>query len=167
MNVVRKGRNPPTLPSSLRGADSDERLYPARPLLAASVAVLRDGRVLVAARGRGPMAGRFSLPGGLVEPGETLAQAALRELREEVGVEAEIIGFIDHVEVIEQDDDGRIRHHFVIGAHAARWLAGEPRPGAEALEVRWVDEREAAALPTTPGLAGILRKAFTLNDNGL
>ena len=167
MSLVRtKGANPP-VESSLPGEGAaSERLYPARPLLAASVAVLRDARVLVAARGRGLMAGRYSLPGGLVEPGETLAQAALRELREEVGVEAEIIGFLDHVEVIERDDDGRTRHHFVIGAHAARWLAGEPQPGAEALDVRWVDEDEAAALPTTPGLAGILRKAFALNDGG-
>ena len=167
MSPAPKGRKSLAEPSLPGEGVASDRLYPARPLLAASAAVLRDGRVLVAVRGKGVMAGRYSLPGGLVEPGETLAQAALRELREEVGVEAEIIGFIDHVEVIEQDDDGRIRHHFVIGAHAARWLAGEPRPGAEALEVRWVDEREAAALPTTPGLAGILRKAFTLNDNGL
>lgn len=143
---------------------ASDRLYPARPLLAASAAVLRDGRVLVAARGRGLMAGRYSLPGGLVEPGETLAQAALRELREEVGVEAEIIGFLDHVEVIHRDDDGGIKHHFLIAAHAARWLGGEPQPGAEALDVRWVDEAEAAALPTTLGLDGILRKAFALND---
>ena len=166
MSLAPKGRKSlaePTLPGE--GLASD-RLYPARPLLAASVAVLRDGRVLVAARGRGLMAGRYSLPGGLVEPGETLAQAALRELREEVGVEAEIIGFLDHVEVIRRDDDGRIRHHFLIAEHAARWLAGEPQPGAEALDVRWVDEDEAAALPTTPGLAGILRKAFALNDSG-
>ena len=166
MSLAPKGRNSlaePFLPGE--GLASD-RLYPARPLLAASVAVLRDGRVLVAARGRGLMAGRYSLPGGLVEPGETLAQAALRELREEVGVEAEIIGFLDHVEAIQRDDDGRIRHHFLIAAHAARWLAGEPQPGVEALDVRWVDEDEAAALPTTPGLAGILRKAFALNDSG-
>ena len=147
-------------------AHSDDRLYPARPLLAASVAVLRGNRVLLAARGQGLMKGRYSLPGGLVEPGETLAQAALRELREEVGVESEIIAFLDTIEIIEQDDESRVRHHFVIGAHAARWLAGEPRIGKEAMDVRWVDEREAAALPTTPGLAGVLRKAFALNHGG-
>jgi 8-oxo-dGTP diphosphatase len=169
MSFIRKGGNALTLPSPPSGEGS-ERLYPARPLLAASVAVLRDHHVLVAVRGRGLMAGRYSLPGGLVEPGETLAEAALRELREEVGVEAEIIAFLDHVEVIERDDDGRIRHHFVIAAHAARWLGGEPRPGAEAIDVRWVDEDQAAALPTTLGLAAVLRKAFALNalnDSGL
>src|SRR5215210_7303392 len=128
------------------------RLYPTRPFLGASVACFREGRVLLAARGRPPLDGVYSLPGGLVEPGETLAEAALRELREEVGVEAEMIGFLDHAEVIERDEDARVRHHFVICTHAARWLAGEPQVGDEALDVRWVTADELAALPTTPGL---------------
>jgi ADP-ribose pyrophosphatase YjhB (NUDIX family) len=146
-------------------AEGSERLFPARPFLAASVAVLRDDRVLVAVRGRGAMAGRYSLPGGLVEPGETLAQAALRELREEVAVEAKILGFLDHAEVIERDEDARVRYHFVVCAHAARWVRGEPQVGAEALEVRWVSSGELAGLPTTPGLERILRKAFLMNES--
>jgi 8-oxo-dGTP diphosphatase len=145
--------------------DGEDRLYPARPFLAASVAVLRDGRVLVAARGRGTMAGRYSLPGGLVEAGETLAEAAVRELREEVGVEAEVIGFLDHAEVIQRDEDARVRHHFVICAHVARWISGEPQPSDEALDVRWVTQDELAGLPTTPGLAGVLQKAFAVNQS--
>jgi 8-oxo-dGTP diphosphatase len=142
-----------------------ERLFPTRPFLAASVAVLREGRVLVAARGRGAMAGRYSLPGGLVDPGETLAEAALRELREEVGVEAEMIGFLDHAEVIERDADARVRHHFVVCAHVARWRAGEPQASAEAPDVRWVAADDLAALPTTPGLAAILHKALALSQS--
>jgi mutator protein MutT len=145
--------------------EAGDRTYPERPFLAASVAVLRDNRVLVAARGRGAMTGRYSLPGGLVEAGETLAEAALRELREEVGVEAEMIGLLDHVEVIERDADARVKHHFVICAHAARWRAGEPQVSDEALDVRWVTADELAALPTTPGLAGVLQKAFAADQN--
>lgn len=141
---------------------SADRLYPARPILAASVAVLRAGRVLLAGRGRPPLEGLYSLPGGLVEPGETLVEAALRELREEVGVEAEILGFVAPVEIIERDGRG-VRRHFVVCAHAARWLSGEPQTGPEAIDVRWVREDEIAALPTTPGLAGILRRAFELD----
>src|SRR5215212_4254275 len=141
----------------------EDRLYPARPFLAASVAVLRDNRVLVAARARGAMVGLYSLPGGRVEAGETLAEAALRELREEVGVEAEMIGFLDHAEVIERDEDARVRHHFVVCAHAARWLGGEPQASAGAPDVQWVAEGELAHLPTTPGLDRILRKAFLMN----
>ncbi len=142
----------------------EPRTYPARPFLAASVAVFRGDRVLLAARAHPPMDRLFSLPGGLVEPGETLAEAALRELKEEVGVEADLAGFIDHVEVIERDRDGAVRLHFVICAHAARWRAGEPRTSDEAPEVRWVRESEVAQLVTTPGLAHILRKGFRLME---
>ena len=141
-----------------------DRLYPTRPFLAASVAVFRENRVLVAARARPPLDTVYGLPGGLVEPGETLGQAALRELREEVGVEAALIGFVAPIEFIERDDEGRVRHHFVICAHAARWTAGEPQAGEEARDVRWVREDDVAMLPITPGLAGVLRQAFVMNE---
>lgn len=140
-----------------------DRLYPTRPFLAASVAVFReDGRVLLASRSRPPLSDVFTLPGGLVEPGETLADAALRELREEVGVEARLIGFVAPVEVIQRDADGRVRHHFVVAAHAAWWSSGAGTPGLEAREVRWVTREEAEELPTTPGLHEILARAFDL-----
>jgi 8-oxo-dGTP diphosphatase len=139
-----------------------DRAYPTRPFLGASVACFRDGRVLLAARGGPPLEGTYSLPGGLVEPGETLAQAALRELREEVGVEAELIGFVTLVEVIERDPDGRVRLHIVIAAHAARWVSGEPQTGPEARDVRWVTHAEIDCQPTTPGLSAVLASAFSL-----
>jgi 8-oxo-dGTP diphosphatase len=125
--------------------------------------VFRDGRALLAARGRPPNEGVYSLPGGRVEPGETLAEAALRELREEVGVEASLTGFVAFVEIIERDDDGRVRLHVVIAAHAAQWVAGEPRTGPEARDIRWVTEAEIAELPTTAGLSGVLGQAFALS----
>jgi ADP-ribose pyrophosphatase YjhB (NUDIX family) len=140
-----------------------ERVFdPGRPVLAASIAVFRDGLVLLAARGKPPMAGVYSLPGGVVERGETLAEAALRELREEVGVEAEILGFVTHVEIIEREPSGAPARHFVIAAHAGRWLSGEPSTGPEALEIRWVDPGNLAGLSTTPGLADVLAKAAAI-----
>ncbi|MGJ3261722.1 MAG: NUDIX hydrolase [Salinarimonas sp.] len=141
-----------------------ERLNPSRPFLAASVAVVRDGRVLVAARGKEPMRGLFTLPGGLVEPGETLAEAALRELDEETGVSAEIIGRIRPVEIILRDEAGRVASHFVIEAHAAHWRAGEGEIGPEAQAIRWVDAAEAETLPTTPGLPDIVRAAIAMAE---
>jgi mutator protein MutT len=143
-----------------------DRLFPERPFLAASVAVFRDGEVLVASRGRPPWEGVFSLPGGKVEVGETLEQAALRELAEEVGVTATLTGLIAPFEVIEREADGRVKHHVVIAVFAARWLSGEPRTGPEAREIRWITEPEIESLPTTPGLAGILARAFA-HDRGL
>lgn len=135
------------------------RLYPERPFLAASVAVFREGRVLLAQRGGGAGAGLFSLPGGMVETGETLVRAALRELFEETKVEAEAIGFVDHVEVIIHDADGRVRNHAVVAVHAAHWRAGEAETGPEALDVRWVDPYDPGDLPMTEGLRDVLAKA--------
>ncbi|MXQ12933.1 NUDIX domain-containing protein [Microvirga makkahensis] len=141
---------------------TSDRLYPSRPLLAASVAVIRDGRILLAARGKPPCEGLYSLPGGMVETGESLGEAALRELREEVGVEAELIGMIAPVEFIERDAQGHIKHHVVIAAHAARWVSGEPQTGPEAKDIRWVTERDIVDLPMTAGLSSILEQAFRI-----
>ncbi len=139
--------------------DADSRLYPARPLLAASIAVFRDGKALIATRTRPPGAGVWSLPGGLVEAGETLEAAALRELMEEVGVEARIVGFNRHVQRIDRDDLGRVRHHFVVASFVGQWTAGEPTTGPEAGDVRWVDPRNPGDLPMTPHLGRILARA--------
>ncbi len=121
-----------------------DRLYPPRPILAVSVAVFRQGRVLVGRRARPPMAGRFSLPGGVVEIGETLIEAALRELYEEVGVEAEIVGFNRHIEPIVREGD-RVRAHFVIASFVGRWT------GARRGSVRRSTPSPGSTPPRRPG----------------
>src|SRR5271155_5639175 len=108
------------------GRPMDDRLFPARPILAVSAAVFRDGRGLIVRRARAPMIGHFSLPGGVVEVGETLAAAGARELEEEVGVRARIIASNRHVEAIAREGD-RVRTHFVIASFVARWISGEAR----------------------------------------
>jgi ADP-ribose pyrophosphatase YjhB (NUDIX family) len=138
---------------------SDDRRYPPRPILAASLAVFRDGKVLIASRTAPPAQALFSLPGGVVEIGETLQEAALREVMEEVGVAAEIVGFVDHAEVIQRDSDGRIKRHFVITCFAGRWISGEGHTSAEAGAVLWVDPDAMGSIPTTKGLPTTLRKA--------
>ncbi|WP_430911691.1 NUDIX hydrolase [Methylobacterium sp. sgz302541] len=138
----------------------DDRLFPARPLVGASIAVIRDGKVLLAARANEPLRGVWTLPGGLVETGESLAEAALRELGEEVGVAAEVVAGLSPTEIIRRDEEGRVRHHYVVHPHAALWVGGEPQAGPEALGVRWATPAEAAGLPTTPGLSITLEEAF-------
>jgi len=136
------------------------RAYPKYPLLATSLAVIRDGRVLLATRTKPPAEGLFSLPGGLVEAGETLEQAALRELEEEVGVIASIVGFNDHVEVIDRDEDDKVARHFVIASFVASWVSGQGTPSSEAGRVIWASPSEIGELPTTSGLARIAARAF-------
>ena len=135
------------------------RRYPARPILAASVAVFREGRVLLAERVNPPAADRFSLPGGLVEVGETLEEAALRELFEETGVTATITGFNGHVEVIERDAEGQVERHFVVASFLGDWVSGEGAPSDEARQVVWADPLALGALSLTPGLRPLLERA--------
>ena len=160
-----KGTSLSVIASGAAGPAADDRLYPQRPILAVSVAVFRNGQVLVGRRAREPMIGRFSLPGGVVELGETLAEAVARELYEEVGVEADILAFNRHVEPILRDGD-RIRAHFVIASFVARWRRGEARVSEEMDAVAWIDPSACVSLPTTPGLAEILKSAQRI-ESGL
>jgi 8-oxo-dGTP diphosphatase len=104
------------------------------PIPAVGVVCLRGETVLLVRRGRPPRQGEWSLPGGRIEWGETAEAAALRELREETGVEAELLGLLDVVDgVFPAGADGEERHYVLID-FAARWLAGEPRAGDDATE---------------------------------
>ena len=143
----------------------NDRLFPARPILAVSAAVFRQGRVLIVRRARAPLVGHFSLPGGGVEVGETLAAALARELMEEVGVKAEIIAFNRHVEAIIPEGE-RIRAHFVIASFVARWTSGEPRLSDEVDAVDWIDPTGLLPSPTTPELADVLAKAARIARQG-
>jgi len=145
---------------------SDPRRYPDRPYLAVSAAVIRDGRVLVVRRARPPARGLFTLPGGAVEAGETLAEAVTREIVEETALSIEPVGLAGYREVVTRDAAGRVERHFVILAFAARWLAGEPRLNAELAEARWVQPAELADLATTEGLADIITAAFARLGEG-
>jgi len=140
---------------------TDPRMYPERPYLAVSAAIIRDGRVLVARRAKGASTGLYTLPGGVVEAGETLHQAIVREVAEETGITIELVALAGHREFITRDESGLVSRHFVILCFAARWLAGEGTPQIEELsELRWLRPGEIAALKTTEGLAGIVAAAF-------
>jgi 8-oxo-dGTP diphosphatase len=136
---------------------SDSRLYPTRPFLAVSVAIWRDGKALLVRRARAPLAAIWSFPGGVVETGETLAEAAAREVREETGLEVEIVGPIDRAEVIRRDAEGKVERHYVIIVFAGRSLAGEPVAADDADAAGWFEPGDIDGFELTPDTARIVR----------
>jgi 8-oxo-dGTP diphosphatase len=141
---------------------AEDRSYPTRPYLAVSAAIIRDGKVLIVRRARPPASGVFTLPGGVVEAGETLHAALTREVSEETGLVIEPIALAGHREVIVRDDAGRTERHFVILPFAARWLAGEVTLNEELAEAHWLDPAELEGLTTTDGLAEIVAAAMAI-----
>jgi 8-oxo-dGTP diphosphatase len=141
----------------------DNRTYPARPILAVSAAIIRDGKVLIVRRApRPPAAGLYTLPGGVVEVGETLTEAVAREIREETSLTIEPVALAGYREAISRDDEGRVRRHFVILPFAARWVAGEPVLNDELTEARWLEPAAVIGLKTTDGLMEIIENAMAL-----
>jgi 8-oxo-dGTP diphosphatase len=145
----------------------DPRHYPDRPFLAVSAVIVRDGEFLAVRRARPPMQGLFTLPGGGVEAGESLAEAVRREVQEETGLTIEPVTLAGYREVIARDERGRVERHFVILAFAARWVAGEPRLNDEVAEARWMRPAALRDLATTEGLAEIVAAASNGLNRGL
>jgi len=139
---------------------SDGRSYPARPVLAVSAAIIRGDRILIAQRARRPAEGVHTLPGGVVEAGETLHEALIREIREETGLTIEPVALAGTREVIARDAAGKVERHFVILAFACRWIAGEPVLNEELADAHWLRPDELSSLKTTEGLAEIVAAAF-------
>jgi ADP-ribose pyrophosphatase YjhB (NUDIX family) len=139
-----------------------DRTYPDRPFLAASAAIIHDGKVLIVRRGRPPAQGIYTLPGGVVEAGETLMEAAAREVLEETSLVIEPVALAGHREAIARDADGRVRRHFVIMCFASRYISGTPVANEEISEALWLDPATLDNLPTTEGLAEIVASAVAL-----
>jgi len=118
--------------------------------------------VLLIRRGRPPLQGSWSLPGGRIEWGERAAQAALRELREETGVEAELLGLIDVVDgLFDGPADGA--RHYVLIDYAARWIELEPAPGDDASEAAFFPMEVLARLALWSETVRVIEQAWTLH----
>jgi 8-oxo-dGTP diphosphatase len=139
------------------------REYPTNPLPGVLAVVVRQGRVLLVKRGCNPNKGLWGFPGGLVELGETAAEAAIRELAEETGIAAEAGGVLEVLDSISRDDEGRVRFHFLLVAVLCRWTGGEPSPADDADETGWFTPDDIAALPCVPQLTRLAALAVS-ND---
>ena len=131
------------------------------PRPTAGVVCLRGREVLLIKRGAAPRLGQWSLPGGRIEWGETSAAAALRELAEEPGVEAELLGLIDAVDgIMTSRETGEVTRHYVMVDYAARWLAGEPVAGDDAADARFFSLEEALAIIEWDLTRQVVQEAF-------
>ena len=130
------------------------------PRLGASACVWRDGRVLLIERAKPPV-GLWSLPGGHVEFGETARAAALRELREETGVAAELTGFVGLYEIIRE----RPAFHYAIACYCGTWISGEPAAASDALSASWFLPSELYRLDFVPHVVEAIDRAQILMKN--
>lgn len=129
------------------------------PRLAVSICLLRGDEVLLVKRGRPPGAGLWSLPGGHVEWGETLRDAAARELREETGLEGELALRPIIVDAIRHDDRGSVQTHYAIAMFEGRWIGGEAQAGDDAAAIAWFEVAALDGLEMTPGVMELVRAA--------
>jgi mutator protein MutT len=137
------------------------------PVVGVGGVVIRDGRALLIRRGTPPLEGRWSIPGGRVEWGESLEQAVVRELREETGLDVRVIELIEIVERIldeppSHDASAVPQFHFVILDYFCEAPAGQARAGGDALEVAWAGEDELARYQLTEAATRVIRRAFAL-----
>lgn len=140
------------------------REYPAAPVAAVGGIVIDGDRVLLVRRALPPRQGEWSLPGGRLELGESLAAAAAREVREETGLEVEVGPVVEVFDRVHRDEAGGIRFHFVIVDFLCRVTGGTLGAGDDAADVRWATRDEVAALGVNAFAAAVIARAFRLRD---
>jgi 8-oxo-dGTP diphosphatase len=148
---------------------ASSREYPERPLVGVGGVVIKDGRALLILRGSEPLKGEWSIPGGMLELGETLEQGVERELLEEAGLQVRVAGFIEVFDRIYFEPSGtkadhqKPRFHYVIIDFLCELVSGEAVAGSDVTDVAWAREEELDAFEMTETAMRILRKAFSLD----
>ncbi len=122
------------------------------PKLGVSACVWREGRVLIIQRAKPPLAGIWSLPGGHVEPGETVLAAAHRELTEETGIEARLQHLVGLYDLIRRNEAGGISVHYVIACYTGLWQSGDGVAASDAMAVGWANPGEFGGMVFTPNV---------------
>lgn len=139
---------------------ASSREFPDHPVVGVGGILLDGERVLLVRRGREPLMGQWSIPGGVVEVGEALTDAVVREIREETGLEVRLLGLVEVLDRILRAADGRVQYHFVLIDYLCRPAGGELRASSDAAEVRWVERTELSAYALHPETLRVIEKAF-------
>lgn len=139
-----------------------KRDYPDRPMVGVGAVIVQDGRALVVRRGTEPLRGEWSIPGGVLELGETLREGVAREALEETGLTVEVGEVLEVFDRIVPDTEGKTRYHYVLIDFLCRPVAGEMRPGGDAAEARWISVEELKPLAIAEPTAAVIRKGLGL-----
>ena len=140
-----------------------KRLYPKQPIVGVGVIIIRDGKILLEKRKNEPGRGQWSIPGGLIELGESAKETAVREVEEETGLEVESPMLIDVVDNVTQDINGEVKYHFVILDYFAKLKGGELKAMSDAAELRWVQLANVESYDLTK----TIREFFVKNKHKL
>jgi ADP-ribose pyrophosphatase YjhB (NUDIX family) len=132
-------------------------------LIGVGAVVIENGKILLVKRAFDPGAGKWSVPGGLVELGEKLSEACAREAEEETGLRVQVLELINVFDMIEKEDSGKIKYHYVLVEFLVKPVSGELKPNAEVAELRWFTREETKTLEMT----GTARRAVDELFGGL
>ena len=144
---------------------TDDRRYPKRPIVGVGALIFHRGRILMAQRGKEPLKGWWSLPGGALETGESLADGVCREVLEETGLEVRPLGILEVFERIMRDSSGAPEYHYVLIDYMCRITGGVLGPGDDVCAVEWVKRRDLPKLRITEGTLGVIEKGFRERRN--
>ncbi len=137
----------------------NSREYPSRPIPGIGVIVFNSDAVLLIQRGKPPRMGEWTIPGGVIELGETIEAAARREVREECGIEIAPRGVVDAVDILARDDEQCAQYHYIIVELAAEYAGGELRAASDVLDARWVAPADLAQFQLKPDTLRVIAKA--------
>jgi mutator protein MutT len=140
------------------------REYPNHPIVGVGAIVIKGQEVLLAKRGKEPGYGEWSIPGGVVKLGETLEDAVIREVCEEVNLAIKVEGVVEVLERIFRDPEGKIQYHYVLVDFLCKHLSGEEKPSSDALEVQWVPISEIPHHPLPGKTRRVIQKGFEMRQ---
>ena len=138
----------------------EAREYPRQPLIGVGAIIVHSGKVVLIKRGHAPLAGEWSIPGGVLEVGETMREGVIREAHEETGLMVEPLDLLGVFDRMMRDDRGQVLYHYVLVDFLCRVVGGSLKAAGDAAEADWFTSHRVAELPLPPDTAEVVRLGF-------